>query len=89
MPIAGLAGFVGVSPDGTRVAYSVNGKERYQLFLKTLDRFDGQPLAGTDGGKSVRCFSPDGAWIAFSDRSAEKMLKKIPVAGGAGVATRS
>ena len=81
MPIAGLAGFVGVSPDGTRVAYSVNGKERYQLFLKTMDQFDGQPLAGTDGGE-FPVFSPDGAWIAFSDRSAERMLKKVPVAGG-------
>jgi serine/threonine-protein kinase len=55
----GLAGFVGVSPTA-RVAYSVNGKERYQLFLKTLDQFDGQPLPGTDGGE-FPVLSPDGA----------------------------
>ena len=81
MLIPGLAGFVGVSPDGTHVAYSVNGKDSYQLYLKALDQFDGQPMPGTNGGE-FPVFSPDGGWIAFSDRGAERMLKKIPVAGG-------
>ena len=81
MLIPGLAGFLGVSPDGTHVAYSVNGQDSYQLYLKALDQFDGQPMPGANGGE-FPVFSPDGGWIAFSDRSSERMLKKSPVAGG-------
>jgi len=81
MLLKGLNGFLGVSPDGTHVAHAGVGTERYQLYLKAMDQFDGQPLAGTDGGE-FPVFSPDGTWIAFSDRGAERMLKKVPVAGG-------
>ncbi len=81
MLIPGLAGFLGVSPNGSHVAYSVNGQDSYQLYLKALDQFTAEAMPGTDGGE-FPVFSPDGAWMAFSDRSNERMLKKIPVAGG-------
>jgi serine/threonine-protein kinase len=53
-----------------------------QLYVRSLDRLDATPLAGTSGARNP-FFSPDGRWIGFF---AEGELKKIQVTGGTTVA---
>ncbi|MBL8205847.1 MAG: serine/threonine-protein kinase [Blastocatellia bacterium] len=62
-----------LSPDGGRLVFSaITGKTR-QLWLRSLDSFTTQPLAGTEGADSP-FWSPDGNSIAFF---ADNKLKKI------------
>jgi serine/threonine-protein kinase len=49
-----------------------------RLFVRSLDRGEAAPLAGTEGA-STPFFSPDGAWIGFL---VENTIRKIPAAGG-------
>src|SRR5207237_696511 len=48
---------------------------------RQLDRFESQPIAGTDGAASP-FFSADGRWIGFF---ADEKLKKVAIDGGAPV----
>ncbi len=57
-----------------------NGKET-QLFLRTLGDTALVPIPGTSGG-ATPFFSPDGAWIAFTQKG---KLRKIQRDGGAAV----
>jgi serine/threonine-protein kinase len=72
---------VTVSPDGKTIAFAGNAKGRIQLYLRQLDRFESQPIAGTDGAASP-FFSADGRWIGFF---ADEKMKKVAVDGGAPV----
>jgi Tol biopolymer transport system component len=68
-----------LSPDGTRVAFTVGAAGRPQIDVRRLDESEAVPLRGTD--LSISCFfSPDGRALAviFSDRS----LKTITLADG-------
>jgi Tol biopolymer transport system component/predicted Ser/Thr protein kinase len=68
-----------LSPDGRHLAYVGGVPEgRMQLYLRSLDRAAGQPLAGTDGAIGP-FWSHDSRYIAF--RSGNE-LKKIDIAGG-------
>jgi Tol biopolymer transport system component len=67
-----------ISPDGTNLVYVGRSGATSQLFLRPMDRFEAQPLAGTEGA-SGPAFSPDGRWVAFF---ASGNLRKISVAGG-------
>jgi len=69
-----------LSPDGTRLALiaSVSGAEP-SLWVRRLDSFTAQPLAGTEGADDPS-WSPDGQFIAFF---AQEKLKKIEVSSGA------
>lgn len=62
-----------LSPDGRRLAFSATTGKTRQLWLRSLDSFTTQPLAGTDGADSP-FWSPDGNYIAFF---ADNKLKKI------------
>src|SRR5262245_8050962 len=73
-----LRGSVAVSPDGTRMTYVAAIGGRQQLALRTIDRDEPVPIAGTDGA-SDPFFSPDGNWIGFFARGS---LQKIPASGG-------
>ncbi|MGH9255186.1 MAG: protein kinase domain-containing protein [Vicinamibacterales bacterium] len=79
--MAGLSGgsSVAISPDGTRLAYvaSLRGATE-QLYLRSLEGLEGQPVPGTEGGQAP-FFSPDGRWLGFL---ADGRLKKISVNGG-------
>jgi class 3 adenylate cyclase/Tol biopolymer transport system component len=68
-----------ISPDGRSVAYAANTGTTTQVFLRSLDRFEAQPLAGTEGAVSP-FFSPDGSWLGFFARGA---VHKIRTTGGA------
>jgi serine/threonine-protein kinase len=64
-----------VSRDGARLAYrGLTGP----IYVRSIDRLDSQPLAGTEGSDNF-FFSPDGQWIGFL---LDGKLRKIPVSGG-------
>ena len=77
------AGQLAWSPDGTRLAYSGNGR----LYLRSFDQLDATQIAGGDSPPlaSPRSpfFSPDGRWLGFWEAG---QLKKMAVSGGAPVA---
>jgi serine/threonine protein kinase/Tol biopolymer transport system component len=66
-----------VSPDGTRLVYSVGLSGG--LFQRLLNEYDAKPIPGSEGGR-VPFFSPDGQWIAFA---VDSKIKKVSVNGGA------
>jgi len=71
-------GTVRISPDGTRLAYSV-GKE---LFIRSLDALDSRKIAENDtGGGLPMTWSPDGRALAWSTIQGE--IKRIDLDGGA------
>jgi serine/threonine-protein kinase len=84
------AGPVAISPAGDRVAYvagrstgadGMAGTIPGQLFIRSLDAFEAQPIAGTEGAAHP-FFSPDGEWVGFY---ADGRLQRVAVAGGAPV----
>jgi len=66
-----------ISPDGHELVYRADGR----LYLRALDRFDAQPMPGTDGAHTP-FFSPDGVWLGFVRGPS---LMKMPAAGGPAV----
>jgi serine/threonine-protein kinase len=63
-----------ISLDGSKLVYRTGGR----LYMRALDRFDAQPIPGTEGARTP-FFSPDGAWLGFVRGPA---LVKVPIAGG-------
>ena len=77
-----------ISPDGARLAF-VAGK---QLYLRTLDQFEAQPIRGTSEDPMEPVFSPDGQWLAYfalaksaTTDKAQWLVRKVAVSGGAPV----
>jgi serine/threonine-protein kinase len=74
----GGAPVIGISPDGTRIAYAAGGA----LYLRDLSDLEGRPVAGTTGQNPlVPVFSPDGEWILYA-ATADSQLERVPVNGG-------
>ena len=71
--LSSLAPDLALSPDGGRLVFSATTGKTRQLWLRALDSFATQPLAGTEGADSP-FWSPDGNSIAFF---ADNKLKKI------------
>jgi predicted Ser/Thr protein kinase len=74
--------FVAVSPDGSKVAYVANR----QLYLRSLDRLDAEPLRGTNEDPLEPVFSPESREIAYfvpGSGATPGSLRKISVTGGA------
>ena len=69
-----------VSPDGSRIVYAANE----QLYMRTMDALESNPISGTDEEAEGPFFSPDGQWIAYF-AIADLQLKKIALSGGAPV----
>jgi Tol biopolymer transport system component len=68
-----------LSPDGSTLAIDASGAEgKRQLWIRRLDGFTVQPLAGTDDA-TIPFWSPDSRFIGFF---AEGKLKKVPASGG-------
>ncbi len=72
---------IALSPDGKYLAYVVEHGNERQLYLRAIDKFDGNPLPQTDGA-FLPFFSPDGQWIGFFT---DTQLKKVFVGGGSPV----
>ena len=75
MPILDL------SRDGRQLVFVSDHEGRRQLSVRTRDRIEPKPVAGTDGASSP-FFSPDGQWIGFF---ADGKLKKVPTEGGVAI----
>ncbi|MGH9368383.1 MAG: protein kinase domain-containing protein [Thermoanaerobaculia bacterium] len=72
-----------ISPDGTRLAFTGEDETgKSLLWLRPLDSFKSQPLAGTENG-GLPFWSPDGRYIAYF---ASGKLKRIEAAGGSPLA---
>ena len=70
---------IAISPDGKRLVYAaVQSDNARQLFIRTMDGLQAQPIPGTEGAR-YPFFSPDGQWVGFS---ADGKLKKVPLSGG-------
>jgi len=63
-----------ISPDARKLVYRTGGR----LYMRALDRFDAQPIPGSDEAHTP-FFSPDGVWLGFVRG---RSLMKVPVAGG-------
>ena len=68
-----------ISPDGKNIVFSGRADGKNQLFLRPLDKFDPQPIAGTSDA-TFPFWSPDNRSIAFF---ADGKLRRIDIAGGA------
>lgn len=66
-----------ISPDGHELVYRTGGR----LYIRALDRFDAQPIPGTEGAHTP-FFSPDGVWLGFVRGPS---LMKMPASGGPAV----
>jgi serine/threonine-protein kinase len=65
---------IAISSDGKRLAYlGPRG-----LLVRSRDRLDTTLIPGSEGA-GAPFFSPDGAWLGFTDW---QILRKVPVAGG-------
>jgi dipeptidyl aminopeptidase/acylaminoacyl peptidase len=82
-------GAIALSPDGSKVAYTVNETNwednSYETEIFLADSKGGEPVQLTRAKKSssAPAWSPDGRWLAFvSDRSDKRQLYVINLAGG-------
>ena len=72
-PTAAFVGTVGgvhtlaISPDGTQIVYTAQTPNGIQLYRRRLDRFEAEPVPGTEGARGP-FFSPDGRRIGFLAR---------------------
>ncbi|HEU4869630.1 MAG TPA: protein kinase [Pyrinomonadaceae bacterium] len=72
-------GSFAISPDGSRLAFiAVDASGKSLLWVRPLDSFSAQPLAGTEDG-TFPFWSPDSRFIGFFSGG---KLKKIEVTGG-------
>lgn len=71
-----------LSPDGSTVVFiGVGADGARQLFVRSLEELEAQPLAGSDAAWQP-FFSPDGRWVAFFRHG---RLEKMALTGGAPV----
>ena len=69
-----------ITPDGSRLVYFAGLGTDRQLYIRALDALEGIPIRQAD--RFFEPFvSPDGRWVGFTDE-ADKMLRKMPIAGG-------
>jgi eukaryotic-like serine/threonine-protein kinase len=77
-----------ISPDGQHLVFSATRSGKQQLYLRTLDRLEATPIAGTEESNSP-FFSPDGQWVGFWKGtvgvSTIGEIKKVPLNGGPAV----
>ncbi len=85
--IAGYSGLntsAAVSPDGTKVAMILSKSGSPDVWVCDADGSNLKQLTATPEDESSPCWSPDGQWICFATKIAERrMLAKIPPGGGA------
>jgi hypothetical protein len=78
LPANSTPGFLALSPDGQRLVVLLVGEGKSQLWLRSLDSPQFQPLSGTDGARTP-FWSADSRSVGFF---ADGKLKTVPAAGG-------
>ncbi len=74
-------GPVAVSPDGTKLAFSVQDEDgTVRLYVRELSSNDARPLPGTESA-AYPFWAPDSRWLGFFT-DVDQTLKKIDTAGG-------
>ena len=68
-----------LSPDGRRLVAELVSDEGPVFYQRAADSPDWRPIPGTEGAAGPIFFSPDGEWIAFSQRNE---LRKTRLDGG-------
>jgi TolB protein len=85
--IAGYSGLntsAAVSPDGSKVAMILSRSGSPDVWVCDADGSNLKQLTVTPEDESSPCWSPDGQWIYFATRIAERrVLAKVPAGGGA------
>lgn len=77
IPVEGVQIYPRLSADGSTVGF-VGGTPR-RIQIRRLSELEVRPLPGTESSSGIPCFSPDGAWAAYSDNVGQ--LWKIPTSG--------
>jgi TolB protein len=84
--VAGYSGLntsAAVSPDGSKVAMILSKSGSPNVWVCNADGTDLKRLT-TSSEDSSPCWSPDGQWICFATKIAERrVLAKVPAGGGA------
>ena len=70
---------IGISPDGSRVAFVVTSAGRSQLVIRNLNDDKITVVQGSTDAIGSAEFSPDGKWLTFN---ANSKLYKVPANGG-------
>ena len=79
-----LAGPPAISPDGSRICFTVRKQERRHLYLMTAEGTGIRLLAETLDVRDAASWSPDGKYIVVSaDDGSGGRIFRIPVDGGA------
>ncbi len=78
--LGSTCGWIAVSPQGDRLAYTVGGPTGTRTVVRRIDELI--PRAVTGGALGSLGFSPDGKWLAYSDGT---QISKAPADGGVGV----
>lgn len=74
----GYGNRLALSPDGKNLVYSAHDGEKYQLYIRPLERLEATAIPGTENAIHP-FFSPDGQQIGFF---VEGRLKKVSLSGG-------
>jgi len=69
---------VAISPEGSRIVYTVGGGASAHLVVRPLDQLRVNPIAGSEGARGP-FFSPDGQHIGFATL---EELRRVRVGGG-------
>ncbi len=78
--VGSICGWIAVSPQGDRLAYTVSGPTGTHTVVRRIDQLGAREVTG--GALGSLGFSPDGKWLAYADGT---QIGKAPVDGGVGV----
>ncbi len=70
---------VALSGDGSELVYVAREGDKWQLYRRSMDSFEAEPIPGTEGARAP-FLSPDGSWVGFYSRGE---MKKVSLRGGA------
>ena len=75
-----------ITPDGSKIIYIVEHGSGQALFVRSVDRLEGEILNGTETDRLLQTpfVSPDGEWVGYWDLG-DFTLKRVSLTGGGSV----